>query len=237
MTCAESEPLIGASLDGELDAQTALRIDGHIAACGPCSSLLGRLERLRDEIAAAELDWSGGVDLRPLAAAIRRGNREPWWKRPWLWRSTVGTVAAALLVIFSLPGRTGASTERQMVDDHLRSLLADHLVDVPGSDHHTVKPWFQGRLSFSPAVPDLSAEGFVLIGGRLDVIGGQRAAALVYKRRAHVINLWVSPVAGSDRAIESSTLEGFHLLHWQKDRILYWVVSDLNATELRESPS
>src|SRR5512140_2262388 len=94
MTCAEAEPLIGASLDGELDSQTALRIDGHFSTCPHCSVLLARLQRLQEEIAAAELDWSANADLRPLRAAIRRRTREHWWRVPWLWRSAAGAVAA-----------------------------------------------------------------------------------------------------------------------------------------------
>ena len=234
MTCAEAEPLIGASLDGELDPHTALQIDQHFATCSTCSTLLARLERLQAEIAATDLDWSIDADLRPLAAKIRRQTGESWWRRPWVWRSVLGTVAAALLVMISLPGRLVNSTEQQIVDNHVRSLLADHLVDVPSSDRHTVKPWFQGKLSFAPAVPDLSADGFQLIGGRLDVVAGKPAAALIYKRGQHVINLWISPGNGSDGQVTSTNIEGFHLLHWQKDGMLYWAVSDLNPSELRE---
>ena len=235
MTCTEAEPLIGASLDGELDPRTALQVHNHVSECGRCFALLGRLERLHDEMAAAELDWSASVDLRPLAAEIRRRNtKESWWKGPWLGRSALATLGVVLLVMISLPGRRGMSVDRQIVDSHLRSLLADHLVDVPSSDRHTVKPWFQGRLNFAPVVPDLSGKGFILIGGRLDVIEGKQAAAMVYKRREHVINLWISPAGGSDRGIESSSVEGFHLLHWQQDRMSYWAVSDMNEPELRE---
>jgi anti-sigma factor RsiW len=233
MTCVEAEPLIGASLDGELDAQTALQIEQHFTTCPSCAVLLGRLQRLQQEIAEAELDWSAGTDLRPLAAAIRRQTGGPWWRRPWLWRSALGAVAALVLVVGLLPSRPGSSLERQMVDNHLRSLLADHLVDVPSSDQHQVKPWFQGKLDFAPAVPDLSAEGFALVGGRLDVVGGRPAAAIVYRRRQHVVNLWVSRMSGPDRTLSSSEVEGFHVLEWQKGGAVYWAVSDLNAEELR----
>jgi anti-sigma factor RsiW len=235
MTCTEAEPLIGASLDGELDPRTALQVQNHVSECGRCSALAGRLERLHDEIAAAGLDWSASVDLRPLAARIRRhAPQESWWKRPWMWQSALATLAIAALVMVSLPGRRGMSVDRQIVDSHLRSLLADHLVDVPSSDRHTVKPWFQGKLNFAPPVPDLSGKGFVLIGGRLDVIDGMQAAAIIYKRREHVINLWITPGSGPDRGIESSSVDGFHLLRWQQDRMSYRTVSDMNELELRE---
>src|SRR4051812_15309354 len=123
MTCAESEPLLGASLDGELDFQTALRIDDHLSTCRRCSLLLDRLQRLQQEIAAAQLDWSAGTDLRPLRAAIRRRTGDRWWRTPWLWRSAVGFLAALLVAMITIPGRSGNSVERQLVDNHLRSLL------------------------------------------------------------------------------------------------------------------
>jgi len=234
MTCAEAEPLIGASLDGELDSQTSLRIEHHYSTCHKCSVELARLQRLQQEIAAADLDWSASADLRPLRSAIRRRTRENWWRVPWRWGSAVGAVAAILMVIMINTGRSDDSIERQMVDRHLQSMLADHLVDVPSSDQHTVKPWFQGKLSFSPSVPDLSADGFTLIGGRLDVVAGRPAAAIVYRRRQHVVNLWVLAADGAPSQLKSSGVEGFHVLHWGKSGAAFWAVSDLNPAELRE---
>lgn len=234
MTCSEAEPLIGASLDGELDFQTALRVDEHVSGCGTCSALVKRLERLSGEIAAADLDWSSEVNLRPLAASIRRANGDRWWKRAWLWRSALATIAAATLIAIFIPARSASLGDQQIVDNHVRSLLANHLVDVPSSDRHTVKPWFQGKLNFSPAVPDLSADGFALLGGRLDVINGKQAAAIVYKRREHIVNLWMQPVEGRDQSFEAATIGGFHVLHWRKAGVLYSAASDLNETELRD---
>jgi len=234
MTCAEAEPLIGASLDGELDSQTALRIDEHSSACQRCSILLDRLQRLQQEIAAGELDWSANTDLRPLRAAIRRRTRQNWWQVPWLWRSVLVAVATVLVVMIAIPWGSGNSIERQMVDNHLRSMLADHLVDVPSSDQHTVKPWFQGKLNFAPSVPDLSADGFTLIGGRLDVVAGRPAAAIVYRRRQHLVNLWIQAADGAQSQLKSTDVEGFHLLQWRKSGMTFWAVSDLNPAELRE---
>jgi anti-sigma factor RsiW len=233
MTCQETEALLGASLDGELDAFTAVQVERHVHECSTCPALLARMERLREEIANAELDWSAGVDLRPLTAAVRRGAGERWWKRGWVWNATFATVAAALVLVI-VPQRAGPSFERQIVDNHLRSLLADHLVDVPSSDRHTVKPWFQGKLGFAPSVPDLTADGFVLAGGRLDVIGGHQAAALVYKRRNHVINVWITPSGGLARGVDSDVVDGFQVLRWHAGQFSYWAASDLNGAELRQ---
>src|SRR5437764_7018860 len=121
--------------------------------------------------------------------------------------------------------------ERELVDAHIRSLMTSHLVDVPSSDRHTVKPWFQGKLNFSPDVPDLAAEGFVLSGGRLDALDGAPAAAIVYRRREHVINVFVSPAAGRDREPRAAASQGYNLVYWTKGGMSYRAISDLNVAE------
>lgn len=236
MTCAEAEPLLGAALDGELDARTACEIERHLAECGPCSGAYGHLAALHEEIAAAGLDWSAETDLRPLRAAVRRKNRGGWWQAVWSNHpALVAVSAAALLFLVFLPGRLGFRNndiERQVVDNHVRSLMADHLIDVPSSDRHTVKPWFQGKLGFSPVVPDLTSQGFVLAGGRLDVIAAQPAAAIVYKRQNHVINLWMAPAGPTDQRPVLNDFDGYHVVHWQHGGMACWAVSDLNSQEL-----
>ena len=237
MICTEAEPLLGACLDGELDAKTALGIEQHLSGCDACSSAYRKLECLRDEIVALELDWSAAVDLRPLRASIRRRNHPSWLQRAWPRSLLLAAATAALLLVVFLPGRlplTNSGIERQIVDNHVRSLMAEHLVDVPSSDRHTVKPWFQGKLGFSPAVPDLAADGFVLLGGRLDVIGARPSAAIVYKRQNHVINLWITSRDGIGRGSELTNLDGYNLIRWQQNGMAYWAVSDLNVAELRQ---
>jgi anti-sigma factor RsiW len=126
-----------------------------------------------------------------------------------------------------------------VVSAHLRSLQGDRLIDVQSTDQHTVKPWFNGRLDVAPPVVDLTAQGFTLIGGRLDYVDAKPVAAIVYKRRAHVINLFVAPLMGSERLAPErrATIEqvqGFNIWRWTRSDLAFWAVSDINAEELRE---
>jgi anti-sigma factor RsiW len=121
--------------------------------------------------------------------------------------------------------------------DHIRSLIGTHLMDVVSTDQHTVKPWFAGKLDFSPVVKDLSSEGFPLAGGRIEYISGRRVAALIYYRRKHVINLFMWPESGVGQAPTRSaaliTRNGYHLLHWTSGSMMYWAVSDVSARDLK----
>jgi anti-sigma factor RsiW len=127
-----------------------------------------------------------------------------------------------------------AVLEAELVASHARSLLTGHTIDVASSDRHTVKPWFNGKLDFSPAVYDLAAQGFPLQGARVDYVAMRPVGALVYRRHAHPINLFVWPVARSAGPPSKSALQGYNLLHWTRAGLDYWAVSDLNAAELAE---
>jgi anti-sigma factor RsiW len=124
---------------------------------------------------------------------------------------------------------------QEVLASHVRSLMANHLVDVPSSDQHTVKPWFNGKLDFSPPVVDLTAQGFPLIGGRMDYLDNQPVAAVVYKHRQHIINLFIWP-STQNRGGETDTItpQGYHLIHWTKSGMTFWAVSDLNLNELQQ---
>jgi anti-sigma factor RsiW len=235
MNCNEAELLLNPYLDSEVDLVTAVRMEEHIAGCAGCGRQYRDLQELRRQIAEADLDFSptAGLARRVLAARSRAAGIVPWWRRSW----TLAAAAAAVLILLFVPARlprTGAAENREVLDNHLRSLMASHLVDVPSSDHHTVKPWFQGRLSFSPNVPDLSAEGFVLTGGRLEVLRRAPAAAIVYKRRNHVVNVFVAPANQADAPPRAQSSEGYNLVAWVKGGLSYWAVSDLNAGELMQ---
>jgi anti-sigma factor RsiW len=124
---------------------------------------------------------------------------------------------------------------QEVASAHIRSLQAEHIVDKPSSDRHEVRTWFNGKLDFAPPTPDLEKEGFPLVGGRLDYLNGRPVAAVVYRCREHLINLFVWPDSGSEsRDVQRETRQGYHLVHWSKAGMNYWIVSDLDPTELNK---
>jgi anti-sigma factor RsiW len=213
-------------------------IDLHLDECRACAAQYAALQNLHEEIAAADLSYAPGIALeRKLATQFLEEKKSPSRLWSWNWLNASVMAAAAIALIVALPMlRTGSGTDAiaaEILDNHLRALEPMHQVDVPSSDQHTVKPWFQGKINFSPPVPDLTTDGFILVGGRLEVIHQQPAAAIVYRRRQHVIDLYVSPSAGADSNTELRELGGYHLLHWMQNNMSYWAVSDVDTTDLR----
>jgi anti-sigma factor RsiW len=119
----------------------------------------------------------------------------------------------------------------EILGSHVRATLGKRLYDVASSDQHTVKPWLSARLAYSPPVADLSAHGFEMLGARLDHIGGQPVAVLVYKRRQHIVEAYVWPLRG--RAAEFTRIrDGFNIERFAAGEMDFWLVSDLNRNEL-----
>jgi anti-sigma factor RsiW len=149
--------------------------------------------------------------------------------------SAVSALAATGLVAIVLRNDDDARINSEIVSAHLRSLQAGHLTDVLSTDQHTVKPWFNGRLDVAPPVIDLTAQGFTLIGGRLDYVDARPIGAIVYRRRLHIINLFVAQTASTEpRAAKMRTFQGFNIRSWSDRGLNYWAVSDLAADELAE---
>jgi len=252
MTCDEAEILLHALIDGELDAGHARDVETHVAACPACAEKLKAFGAIRETMAQARLKEATPVHLRSrieaalaVPAATVSVPRQSWlasmrasWKN-FFGGFAVGTAlsaaVAASLVIAVVRNDQNQQIASDVVSAHLRSLQAGHLTDVETSDQHTVKPWFNGKLDVAPPVIDLTAQGFTLIGGRLDYINGQPVASIVYRRRKHVINLFVAQQLGAAvHGVKDETVQGFNIRHWSESGLDLWAVSDIDAGELDE---
>ena len=242
MNCQTTQDLLNGYADTELDLVNHLAVEEHLRSCPACERVNSNQMSLKSAMTDESLYFQAPTALRMnIQKAVREADRESapaGWS--WLWR-LVPIVAAAtavvILAIFLL--RPGLPKDdllaKEVVSGHVRSMMANHLTDVVSTDQHTVKPWFDGKLDFSPRVIDLAASGFPLTGGRMDYIGSRPVAALVYQRRQHVINLFVFPSGGDpDIANQMSERQGYNLIHWNKSGMSFWAVSDVNLNELQE---
>jgi len=250
MDCRTAESLLHAYFDDELDLSASIEIERHLESCPACAARLARERSLRARISASSLRFAGpsdlpgkiaatlgvrSVDLNPHYTSARPARRSVPRQALWVASCAGALFALVSVALISRPPSAESLLAQQIRDGHVRSLMAEHLADVASSDRHRVKPWFAGKLDFSPWVEDLSQEGFSLVGGRLDYLDNRQAAALVFKRREHVINLFLWP-SDNDRSEPLRPLRenGYQIVHWRDSGMTCWAVSDINAEELRE---
>jgi anti-sigma factor RsiW len=239
--CDEAQDLLHGYVDDELDVVSSRALTQHLQACPVCTQAYETQRALRTALRTSALYFTPPPSLpKQVRAIVRRASRadtRPMW---WTWGGLSVAVAMALVVLLVWSG--GLVHMRSPMDEyvlqdviagHVRSLMVNHLTDVLSADQHTVKPWFEGHVDFAPPVPDLTAQGFPLVGGRLDYLDNRPVAALVYKRQQHAINLFVWPApSGAARPESTVTRHGYNLVQWTTAGMTYWAISTLNAPEL-----
>jgi anti-sigma factor RsiW len=249
MICSDTPDLVQSYADGELAPERASALEAHLRECAECTRLVETQRAWQRTMRAGMTRFAAPDRLRAsLAVALAEADSAAAAARPRLgWRPLAMAASLALAVVtssgltayFTLPGAQDRMVD-SVVSGHVRSLMAGHLTDVPSSDQHTVKPWFHGRIDLAPPVDDLAPQGYQLVGGRLDYIDRQPAAALVYQHRQHPINLFVvaAPASsvgdGKAGGIASLAERGYNVLHWTGGGMAFWAVSDLDLGELKE---
>jgi len=248
MRCDESEVMLHALIDGELDAGHARDVEAHVASCAGCGEKFAAFRTMHEVMSTAPLKETAPAHLRNRIEALTatpasrvvsiRQFMQPT-RRSFFGGFAMGSVlsaaAAASLVLTVIRRDQEQTITEEVVSAHIRSLQAGHLMDVETSDRHTVKPWFNGRVDVAPPVVDLTAESFTLLGGRLDYIDSEPVAAIVYQRRKHVINLFVAQHLGRRQARTiGDSIQGYNVRHWSQDGLDLWAVSDIVGDELDE---
>jgi|SRR5579871_865148 len=246
MNCDHARELLTAYVDSELDVLHCIEIEDHLATCDECSRVVKMQQSIHSAFQANSPIFQPPADLASRVTAqltagspvIKTAPPKSWIAKPSTW---IAAAAAIIFAVFAVreiprPAAPGDLIAQEIFDSHLRSLQPGHLTDVESSDRHTVKPWFNGKVDFSPPVFDLTDEGFPLIGGRLESIEGHPVAALVYRRARHEISLYLWP---DSEAISGAThvQQGYNMLQWNDRGFCWWLVSDLNLSELEQLES
>jgi anti-sigma factor RsiW len=239
-----SRELIEGYMDEELDPSLHATVSEHLVDCQRCSETYAQIVEQQSAIRSLAPYYAVPAGLREsVRQALRKSvaqNEEAQPSNvPWRWMAIAASALLAVSVTWNidhLPSRTPESTliAQNIMASHVRSLIGTHLMDVVSTDQHTVKPWFNGKLDFSPEVKDFAAQGFPLVGGRIEYIADRPVAALVYHRRQHVVNLFTWPSTPSDTAESHFSRNGYNVVQWSNASMTYWAVSDIPAAEIQQ---
>jgi len=244
MNCQQVMSLLHAYLDRELDVANEMALENHLHGCPGCEDAYKLLHVLQTRVRSDAKYYSAPAELRHKIRSSLGSSTETVRTKQRFWSTPGGTgsLALAMTILLSFSVITyerSVSIDDQLMQDvtsgHIRSLMAKHLTDVASSDQHQIKPWFNSKLDFSPQVRDFAELGYSLQGGRLDYLQNRIVAAIVYKHRQHVINLYMWPTGDDDvLAVSANEKQGYHLLSWKRHGMDFWLVSDLNKRELKE---
>jgi anti-sigma factor RsiW len=246
--CPEWAVMMHGFMDGELDSVHAQQFAQHLATCAGCAAQLERFKALKRIVGKDDVRWRVPDRVRDqILTAISLENQlashstapaavltGAWSKivqfiKRWSYIPSLAALAASVFLVLSVPHQD-TSLQDQILASHVRSLLVNHLTDVQTSDQHTVKPWFDGKIDYAPPVIDLAAQGFPLVGGRVDYVNGRVVAALIYRRHGHVINVFVWPAPAAPPT--DTTHDGYNFARWSGGGLTFWAVSDVSAAEL-----
>lgn len=230
-------------LDGELDAAERTAFERHVADCDACRAALAEARTLSAALRADIARERAPARLAArLSAALDEGQGGVTARRWYMRAPALAAASLALLLLGAAIGRwalppaidyaaAGDAAARDALAAHVRGLLSERTTDVASSDRHTVKPWFEGRVELAPPVEDLTGDGFRLVGGRVDFVGGRRVAALVYRHRLHALTLFVGPARSG--AAAPVAMQGYRVIQWNQADMSFWAVSDLGDEDLQ----
>ncbi|WP_309665515.1 anti-sigma factor [Tabrizicola sp.] len=251
LSCPDWAIRLHSLADDALDPETTLAMERHIDGCDACRTALTEIQTMKRRIKQDEVRWAAPDALRTsIASAVALEHSQAVkvapqptgvsgptlltrvWQLVGRWGAAPSMAALGFAIILTFNPVRDGGLQQEVLASHIRSMLANHLVDLQTSDQHTVRPWFNGKVDFSPPVVDLADQGFPLVGGRVDYLGGRVVAALVYRRNDHIVNLFVWPNHGPVQPLRTSTLDGYSFARWSAGGLLFWSVSDASATDM-----
>ncbi len=241
MNCDEARQLLDAFVDGELELTRQPDVKTHLAGCPGCKEAAQQIANLSSRVRMDMQVYKAPRELKSKILSSLRKESEP--KFAWFFEHgrLLACAAAALILSFALAWACltlSRSNDQDLVaeaiSNHSRSLMVSHLVDCHSSDHRTVRPWFTGKLDYSPPVIDLEQAGYTLVGGRVDILEKRPVAAIVYRRGQQIINLFIWPATGRKIDMDVRSERGYQLCGWNQAGLNYLCISEISGDDLEK---